>query len=163
MIATPLDLSLTFNALMAEGHLARTGHALDGYLVPTDEPGILRTVKVCCGETLPEPEREPFGVRWDGSDDVEMEPETDPWLQYPDGEVVDLRPHLANLASPEGCDCSGGFFAPTDNGPTEQGIERCDECGTFDGDFEAAVALAETIGGGVTIWYATPTATTKEV
>lgn len=80
-------------------------------------------------------------------------PESDPWLETPDGEVVSLAPHLATLERGACGDCRAGFFAPTDNGPTDQGVERCDECDTYDGDLEAALALAAVIGPDVTVWY----------
>jgi hypothetical protein len=80
--------------------------------------------------------------------------QTDPWLQHPDGSEVDLLPHLAALTpGPCGEDCSGGFFAPTSNGPADQGIERCDQCNIYAGDLDAAVALAALIGPDVSVWY----------
>lgn len=86
-------------------------------------------------------------------DDVVMQDGTDPWLQHPDGTVVALEKHLQALPAGECGDCRGGFFAPTDNGPTEQGIERCDACSMFPGDLDAAWALAGVIGRQVTVWY----------
>lgn len=35
---------------MAIGHLRRTDHELTGYLVPTDDNGIMRLVRTCCEE-----------------------------------------------------------------------------------------------------------------
>ena len=35
---------------MALGHLIRLGHDLAGYYVPTDDDGIVRLVRTCCGE-----------------------------------------------------------------------------------------------------------------
>lgn len=78
---------------------------------------------------------------------------TDPWLQHPDGSVVALTEHLAALTPGECGECRGGFFAPTDNGPTEQGVERCDACDAYPGDLDAAVALAALIGPDITVWY----------
>jgi hypothetical protein len=85
--------------------------------------------------------------------DVMLASETDPWLQRPDGSEVDLEPHLAPLAVGDCGECRGGFFAPTDNGPTGQGIELCDACNKFPGDLDAAVALAALIGPDVSVWY----------
>lgn len=80
--------------------------------------------------------------------------QTDPWLQRPDGSVVTLVPHLTPLEPGPVCgECRGGFFAPTDSGPTDQGIERCDECDLYLGDLDAALALAELIGPDITVWY----------
>lgn len=89
-----------------------------------------------------------------GQRDVMLADQSDPWLQHPDGSVVELLPHLAPL-TPGPCedDCSGGFFAPTGNGPTDQGVERCDQCDLYDGDLSAAVALAALIGPDVTVWF----------
>jgi hypothetical protein len=93
-----------------------------------------------------------------GDRPVMLANETDPWLQHPDGSVVDLEPHLAALEPGPCGECSGRLFAPTGNGPTEQGIERCDECSLIDddpfsGDVDAAAELAALIGQGVTVWY----------
>ena len=80
--------------------------------------------------------------------------DTDPWLQTPDGEVVDLGPHLAQLP-PGPCEdrCPGAYFAPTGTGPTYQGVERCDACDVYAGDFDAAMSLASHIGPDVTVWF----------
>ena len=87
-------------------------------------------------------------------DGVLIADQTDPWLQHPDGTEVDLLPHLADL-TPGPCeeDCAGGFFAPTSNGPADQGIERCDACNVYEGDLEAAAALAALIGPEITVWF----------
>jgi hypothetical protein len=50
-------------------------------------------------------------------------------------------------------ECRGGFFAPTNNGPTDQGVERCDICRKYPGDLHAALALAKMIGPHITVWY----------
>lgn len=78
---------------------------------------------------------------------------TDPWLQRPDGSVVALDEHLTGLEKGPCEECPGGFFAPTGNGPTMQGIERCDQCDIHEGDFTAALALAALIGPDITVWY----------
>jgi hypothetical protein len=93
-------------------------------------------------------------ARYRAGDSVRYAEQTDPWLQWPDGSVVDLLPHLMALPVGE-CDeeCHGGFFAPTGNGPTGNGIERCDTCQVHDGDLDAALALALVIGPEVTVWY----------
>lgn len=84
---------------------------------------------------------------------AELEPGTDPWLERPDGTLVDLADHLARLPRGECGDCRAGFFAPTDNGPTLQGVERCDECAVYDGDLSAASALAGLIGPDVIVRF----------
>lgn len=96
--------------------------------------------------------------RYTGEDRAMLASETDPWLQHPDGSIVDLEPHLAALTPGPCGECRGRYFAPTGNGPTEQGIERCDECSLIDddplsGDLDAALALAALIGPDVTVWY----------
>lgn len=80
--------------------------------------------------------------------------ETDPWLQHPDGSVVTVIDLVLAHVDVGPCgECHGGFFAPTVNGPTEYGIERCDACDVHEGDFSAALALAALIGPDVTVWY----------
>jgi hypothetical protein len=50
-IEAPADTP--FNRRLAEGHLHRTGHALDAVQVSDD--GVLwYTVRLCCGETVPD-------------------------------------------------------------------------------------------------------------
>jgi hypothetical protein len=84
---------------------------------------------------------------------VQLADQTDPWLQYPDGSVVTLAWHMVRLEPGPCGDCRGGFFAPTDNGPTDQGVERCDDCLVHPGDLDAAVALAALIGPDVEVWF----------
>ena len=92
-------------------------------------------------------------VQYTGGD-ARWADQTDPWLQYPDGSVVTtIELHLAHMALGPCEECHGGFFAPTGNGPTEHGIERCDACDLYEGDMEAAVALAAVIGPEVTVWF----------
>ncbi|WP_263729982.1 hypothetical protein [Cellulomonas sp. SG140] len=79
---------------------------------------------------------------------------SDPWLERPDGSVVDLAEHLDRLSVGPCGECRGGFFAPTTNGPTDQGVERCDACDIYDGDLSAALALAALIGPDVEVRYA---------
>lgn len=85
--------------------------------------------------------------------DVTMTDGSDPWLQHPDGTVVALDEHLSRLPIGQCTECRGSLFAPTGNGPTEQGIERCDQCNAYEGDLTAALALAVAIGNGVTVWF----------
>jgi hypothetical protein len=94
-----------------------------------------------------------MSTQYTGQPGVMLADATDPWLQHPDGRIVDLEPHLEVLA-PGACgECRGGYFAPTGNGPADDGIERCDQCDAHAGDLDAAVALAVLIGQGVTVWY----------
>lgn len=92
-------------------------------------------------------------VQYTGQDAILMAAETDPWLQHPDGTVVDLTPHLRTMPPGPCGECNGGFHAPTGNGPTEQGIERCDACDVHPGDLDAAAALAAAIGPQITVWF----------
>lgn len=92
-------------------------------------------------------------VQYTGQPDAMLEDATDPWLQDEHGALIELEPVLATLPPGPTCgECRGGFFAPTINGPTEEGIERCDECDVHEGDFDAALALAALIPGA-TVWY----------
>jgi len=76
----------------------------------------------------------------------------DPWLQWPTGEVIDPGPHVRAMGEGTCGDCHGGYFAPTGNGPTDYGIERCDACDRFDGDLAAAEALAAWLDGSAEVW-----------
>ena len=40
-----------FHAALNRGHKNRKGHPITGWYARTDTPGVLRLVKVCCGET----------------------------------------------------------------------------------------------------------------
>lgn len=86
-------------------------------------------------------------------DGVLIADQTDPWLQWPDGSLVVLEPYLAGLTLGPCGECRGGFFAPTGNGPTDEGIERHDDCDLHEGDLDAAVALAALIGPEVSVWF----------
>jgi len=89
-----------------------------------------------------------------GQPGVMLAPETDPWLQRDyDGSVVELDRLMKHVPRGPVCgECAGGWFAPTGNGPTEHGIERCDECDLYPSDLDAAVALAARLPN-VTVWY----------
>lgn len=43
-------LDTPFTQRMALGHRIRLGHALVGYYVATEDEGIVRLVRTCCGE-----------------------------------------------------------------------------------------------------------------
>lgn len=80
-----------------------------------------------------------------------LEDGTNPWIEV-DGLPVDwmvstLVEHPA-LAERAECDnrCNAGVLLAMD---TESGIQRCDECGTFDGDIEAAFFVAALVDGVV--------------
>lgn len=101
-------------------------------------------------------------------DNALMVPGTDPWVEI-DGVPVDwttcncgsgpntpLSLH-ASICSrraadrPNACEtCAGepvaGVIAPMN---TREGIQRCDECERFEGDLDAALALARLVGGTV--------------
>ena len=91
--------------------------------------------------------------QYTGQAGVMLADQSDPWLQRPDGSIVTIAWHLVLVSTGECGDCRGGFFAPTENGPTDQGIERCDECNVYAGDLDAALALAALIGPDITVWF----------
>lgn len=75
---------------------------------------------------------------------------TDPWVEV-DGKPVDWV--AKNLPTDPDNDCEScadmpisGVIAPIN---TREGIERCDECKRFEGDLDAAFALAKLVGGAV--------------
>lgn len=93
----------------------------------------------------------PTPVRWNGSDDVRLLSQTDPWLQVGDT-VVDLA-SLPSVAGP--CEemehvAIPGVLHMGGNGPNW--IERCDACDLFVGDLHAAQALADHLDNGAVVW-----------
>lgn len=104
---------------------------------------------------------EPTPVRWDGSDNVRLFPESDPWLQV--GEVV---VDLSDLPSVDGpCEewehvAIPGVLHMNGNGPNW--IERCDMCGLFEGDLHAAQALADHLNNGAAVYLLPDTTESKE-
>lgn len=91
-------------------------------------------------------------VQWDGSPDALIESETDPWVSDPTGLTVDL------VVAGDGVlgECGElGHFLPGVLAPmnTDEGIERCDACATFDSDLDAARAVATSFGVGFTVWF----------
>lgn len=48
-----------------------------------------------------------------------------------------------------GCGPLQGVLAPIN---TREGVQRCDDCHTYDSDLDAALALAVRIGGEVKFW-----------
>lgn len=104
----------------------------------------------------------PEARRYTGHADEIIEYATDVWLQW---SGVDAPILLTDVyfqpAVPNECDTCGGSpicgVIPLMNSP--HGIERCDECELFDGDFSAAEALAQLIekmGSDlpkVEVWY----------
>jgi len=92
--------------------------------------------------------------QYTGQEDAVLAPETDPWLQRDDGSIVELERLMKHLPRGPVCgECAGGWFAPTSNGPTEQGIERCDECAVYPGDLDAALVLAGRLGPHVSVGF----------
>lgn len=63
----------------------------------------------------------------------------------------------ARLAAPTPCECDGNIVPGVLSGDRSAGetvieyVSRCDECERFPGDLEAALALAEIVGGRV--WF----------
>ena len=73
--------------------------------------------------------------------------DTNPWVEV-NGEPVDWSTYDGPQAA---CPCEDfhdapvpGVIAPMD---TEEGINRCDAAAVFDGDLDAALALAQLVGG----------------
>jgi hypothetical protein len=74
---------------------------------------------------------------------------TNPWVEV-DGEPV-YWPAVDLPRIP--CPCGAGFevIEPgvLESMDSPRGVQRCDACSTYDGDIEAAVALARRVGGVV--------------
>jgi len=74
---------------------------------------------------------------------------TDPWIEV-DGKSVTWPREGFLGAEGNNCECTGspvpGVLTSMNS---EAGIQRCDTCGLFPGDLEAALALAKFIGGVV--------------
>lgn len=87
---------------------------------------------------------------FDGSPSSSLiESGTNPWVEV-DGQPVDW---VASPLPRQPCPCGemgrvilAGVLDGTD---TPQGIQRCDICSTYVGDLEAALALAQLVGGTV--------------
>lgn len=81
--------------------------------------------------------------------DVQIESDTDPWIEV-DGVAVDWS---ASTLPRVPCPCGEGFdvIEPgvLDSMNSVHGVQRCDACSTFDGDLNAALALARRVGGVV--------------
>lgn len=85
------------------------------------------------------------------ADGVMIADGTDPWVEV-DGVAVDWMTHpLLKDSTPDlprcNCPASTPGILPAMNTP--EGIQRCDECQMFDGDLDAALALAKKVGGVV--------------
>ena len=98
-------------------------------------------------------------VQWaPGSKGVLIASGTNPWLQV-DGQPVDLMEIARADEYVEDCDgCRQDEFAGIALAmDTPDGIQRCDQCGTFDGDLEAAQAAADALtqrtGQQHTVWF----------
>lgn len=97
----------------------------------------------------------PKRTQWLGQTDAMQAYATNAWLER-DGEPIDLEDLQPwTPAADPSCDqCEGmpihGVIAPTN---TEYGIERCDQCEVFESDLDAASALAEHLGPGLTVWF----------
>lgn len=95
-------------------------------------------------------------VQWTPGDyDTLIARDTNPWVQA-DGEPVDLAGY--SIAATIDCDCNGddfeGVILATD---TREGIQRCDTCGKFESDLDAAQHTAEVLtartGREHTVWF----------
>lgn len=91
-------------------------------------------------------------TQWDGSATAVVESESDPWVKDPTGIAVSFP---TPAPGERGACGELGHFIPGVIAPmnTAEGIERCDACGTFEGDLEAARAVAESLGPGYTVWF----------
>lgn len=80
---------------------------------------------------------------------VLIEDGTDPWIEV-DGAPVDWTvPGWDRVRVPCPCGENGDVVEPgvLDGMNTPKGVQRCDACGTYDGDLDAALALARRVGG----------------
>jgi hypothetical protein len=95
-------------------------------------------------------------VQWTPGDyDTLIASETNPWVQA-DGEPVDLAGY--SIATRADCDCTGdGFEGVILAMDTREGIQRCDTCGKFESDLDAAQHTAEVLtartGREHTVWF----------
>lgn len=101
--------------------------------------------------------------RYAGHADEIIEYATDPWLQWQG--INDPIPLSGIALQPDfdnDCGTCGGSPLPgvvPQQMNTQFGIERCDECERFDGDFSASQALAQFIERAhptlpkVEVWY----------
>lgn len=93
-------------------------------------------------------------VIYDGTlpDGVLIEDQTNPWVEV-DGVPVDWtttdRPRVQCPCDEMGQVVLAGVLDAMD---TPAGVQRCDACGTYDGDLDAALALARLVGGVVKFW-----------
>jgi hypothetical protein len=76
--------------------------------------------------------------------------DTDPWVEI-NGEPVDWVARNLPADPDNDCECCNDMPVPGVIAPmnTPQGIERCDECQRFEGDLDAAFALAKLVNGTV--------------
>lgn len=86
------------------------------------------------------------GTPFDGC----IQSDTNPWVEVA-GVPVDWTARDQSTWTVCPCEDMGstplaGVIAPMD---TPEGVQRCDACGAFDGDLDAALALARTVGGVV--------------
>lgn len=78
---------------------------------------------------------------------VLIEEDTDPWVEV-NGEPVDWTSStLPRVPCP--CGENGEVVEPgvLDGMNSPHGVQRCDACSTYDGDLDAALALARRVGG----------------
>lgn len=80
--------------------------------------------------------------------------DTNPWIEV-DGVPVDWTqaahsPPVESRRTDNGCDSCGNFLdGVIESMDTDLGVVRCDECSIYEGDIEAAWALALLVGGVV--------------
>lgn len=73
---------------------------------------------------------------------------TNPWIEV-DGKPVDWTVVVGKGPCPCGENGDVALAGVLDGMDTADGVQRCDTCGTYEGDLDAALALAELVGGTV--------------
>ena len=78
-----------------------------------------------------------------------IEDGTDPWVEV-DGTPVDwVASQLPRTSCPCGESGQVVLAGVLDGMNTPQGVQRCDSCDRYPGDLDAALALAQLVGGQV--------------
>ena len=83
------------------------------------------------------------------SDGVQIESETNPWVEVNGKPVNWTTSTLPRVNCP--CDEDHAAIVPgvIDSMDTDEGIQRCDAADVFEGDLDAALALARVVNGTV--------------
>lgn len=89
-------------------------------------------------------------TQWNGLPGALIESETNPWIKNPSGEAIKLLPGFLGGGCGESIHWTRGVLTSMDS---DEGIQRCDACGIYPGDLEAAAAVAKIYGPGFTVWF----------